>query len=187
MEDSEILQLYFDRKEEAISATAEKYGPYCTAIARNILTSIEDAEECVNDTYLKTWNAVPPDRPRILSAFLGKLTRNLAFNRYKYNMAQKRIGGGQLPLVLEELENCIPSQATIEHTLDYNALVKDINDFLGTLSTEKRTLFLRRYFYTDSIDELSRIYGMSYSNLTMTLSRLRSKLRTYLASRGYTL
>ena len=106
MDDAKIVQLYFDRDEQAIPATADKYGNYCTSIAKNILGNHEDAEECVNDTYLNTWNAIPPHRPKMLSTFLGKIVRNLAFNRYKHNTADKR-GGGEITSVLDELANCV--------------------------------------------------------------------------------
>ena len=106
MDDAQIVQLYWDRNEQAIHATSDKYGNYCTSIAKNILGNQEDAEECVNDTYLNAWNAMPPHRPSILSAFLGKITRNLSFNRYKHNTADKR-GGGEIPAVLEELSDLV--------------------------------------------------------------------------------
>lgn len=186
MEDQRIIQLYFDRDEEAIPATAEKYGNYCATIARNILGTYEDAEECVNDTYLKTWDAIPPHRPGILSAFLSKITRNLAFNRYKHTHANKR-GGGETTVVLEELASCVSGRETVEDALQYKALVEHINSFLGALSAEKRKMFVCRYFYTYSIEELSREFGGSYGSLTMTLSRLRDKLKSYLIKRGHEL
>lgn len=108
MEDHQIVQLYWDRNQEAISATSEKYGAYCSSIARNILSNQEDTEECVNDTYLSAWNAMPPHRPSLLPSFLGKITRNLAFNRYRHNMAAKR-GSGEFHGILEELKDCVPS------------------------------------------------------------------------------
>ncbi len=184
MEDSYIIRLYFDRNEEAIGATATKYGNYCTAIAKNILGTAEDAEECVNDTYLKTWNTIPPQNPHILSAFLGKITRNLAFNRYKHQCAQKR-GGGELSLVFEELAGCISEKDPTQELYDCKSLSEDINAFLETLPLRKRQIFVRRYFYTDSLDVIGRESGLSYSNLVMTLSRLRKKLRVYLIKRGY--
>lgn len=186
MDDAQILQLYFDRNEEAIPATDAKYGKYCTAIAKNILGSHEDAEECVNDTYLNTWNAIPPHRPGILSAFLGKITRNLAFNRYKHNNADKR-GGGEVPLVLEELSGCVSGKETVEDAYDHKALAEAINDFLDTLPKEKRKLFVCRYFYTYSIEDLAKQHSMTIGSVSMTLSRLRAKLRTYLTKRGYEL
>ena len=186
MEDEKILQMYFGRDEGAIGATAEKYGSYCTAIARNILSSREDVEECVNDTYLRAWNAIPPHRPGVLRAFLGKITRNLAFHRYRYNTADKR-GGGELPLVLEELEGCVSGKESVEEAFDHKALVEDLNSFLEILPEEKRRIFVCRYFYTDSIGDIAQRFGMSYAGVSMTLSRLRSKLHTYLTKRGYEL
>ncbi len=186
MEDEKILQLYFDRDEGAIGATAEKYGNYCTSIARNILSNREDAEECVNDTYLRAWNAIPPHRPGVLRTFLGKITRNLAFNRYKHNTTDKR-GGGELPLVLEELAGCVSGKETVEEAFNRKALGEDINSFLGTLTEEKRRIFVCRYFYTDSIADIAQRFGMSYAGVAMTLNRLRTKLHTYLTKRGYEL
>ena len=186
MEDREIIQLYLRRDEGAIPATDAKYGNYCTAIARNILGTYEDAEECVNDTYLKTWDAIPPHKPGILSAFLGKITRNLAFNRYKHTHANKR-GGSETTAVLEELAGCVSGRETVEDVLQYKALVEDINCFLETLPAEKRKMFVCRYFYTYSIEELSHQFGGSYGSLTMTLKRLRDKLKTYLIKRGHEL
>lgn len=186
MEDHAIIQLYWDRNEEAIPATDRKYGRYCSAIARNILPSPEDAEECVNDTYLNTWNTIPPHRPGILSAYLAKITRNLAFNRYKESTAVKR-GGGELPLVLEELADCIPGREGVEEALNYNALVEDINAFLSTLSPRKRSIFVCRYFYTESLRDIAQRHGMTYAGLSMMLNRLRNKLQAYLIKRGYEL
>ncbi len=186
MEDREIIRLYWDRKEEAIPATDQKYGRYCKAIARNILSSPEDTEECVNDTYLKTWNAIPPHRPEILSAFLAKITRNLAFNRYKESTADKR-GCGELPLVLEELAECIPGKEGVEEALNFNTLIEDINTFLSTLNPRKRSIFVCRYFYTESLKDIAQRHGMTYAGLSMMLNRLRDKLQAYLIKRGYEL
>lgn len=136
MDDSKIIQLYWDRSEQAIPATAEKYGNYCTAIAKNILADRQDVEECLNDTYLKAWNAMPPHRPSVLSVFLGKITRNLAFNQYRKNHTDKR-GKGTVSLVLDELSECVSDGNGVEQTMDYKELVKTINAFLGTLSEEK--------------------------------------------------
>lgn len=184
MDDSQIIQLYWDRNEQAISETAAKYGSYCTAIARNILGNHVDAEECVNDTYLNAWNAIPPHRPKLLSAFLGKITRNLSFNRYKYNTADKR-GGGELPAVLDELAGCVSGNEDAAMSYEYKELVAAINAFLGTLPSEKRNLFVCRYWYTDSISDIAARYDMTCGAVSMTLSRLRTKLHKYLLERGY--
>lgn len=183
MEDRDIVQLYWDRSEGAIPATAEKYGPYCTAIARNILGSREDAEECVNDTWLSAWNSMPPHRPEALSTFLGKLTRNLSLNRYKRDRAQKR-GGGQLPGVLDELDGCVSGA---EEELDRRELVEAIDGFLTTLTPEKRGIFLCRYWYADSVADIAARYGMRQGAVSMALNRLRGKLRDYLLERGFAL
>ena len=186
MDDAKIVRLYFDRDERAIPATADKYGNYCTSIAKNILGSHEDAEECVNDTYLSAWNAIPPNRPQILSAFLGKIVRNLAFNRWKYNTAEKR-GGGDLPAVLDELDGCVSGRDDVEQACERKALAEAINSFLSALPEKKRNIFICRYWYTDSISDISARFNMSYAAVSMTLNRLRSQLRSYLIERGYEL
>lgn len=186
MEDAKIVQLYWDRNEQAIPATAEKYGRYCTSIAKSILGNHEDAEECVNDTYMNAWNAIPPHRPRLLSAFLGKITRNLSLNRYKQNTAEKR-GGGEIPAVLDELSQLVSGKEDAEQALFHRELVRSIDAFLGTLSPEKRSIFIRRYWYTDSISEIAIRHGMKDGAVSMTLNRIRLKLRNYLAERGFEL
>ena len=186
MDDETIVQLYFDRNEKAIPATADKYGNYCTSIAKNILGNQEDAEECVNDAYLNTWNSIPPHRPTVLSAFLGKIVRNLAFNRYKHNTADKR-GGGEIAAVLDELAGCVSGNDNIEQAYEYKELVAAINDFLGGLPTEKRNIFVCRYWYADSISDIAGRYDISYFAASMTLNRLRTNLRNYLRKRGYEL
>ena len=177
MDDAKIVQLYWDRNEQAIPATADKYGRYCTSIAKNILGNNEDAEECVNDTYLNAWNSMPPHRPSILSTFLGKIVRNLSFNRYKHNTADKR-GGGELPVVLEELSDL---------AFDQKELTKAIDTFLDSLSPEKRSIFISRYWYTDSISEIAVRNDMNDGAISMTLNRLRLKLHNYLLERGFEL
>jgi len=184
MDDAKIVQLYFDRNEQAIPETANKYGNYCTSIAKNILGSHEDAEECVNDTYLNTWNSIPPHRPQMLSTFLGKIVRNLAFNRHKHNTADKR-GGGEIALVLDELADCISGKDDVEQAYEHKELVAAINDFLDSLPADKRNIFVRRYWYTDSISDIAARYDMTYAALSMALKRLRTKLHNDLVERGY--
>ena len=186
MDDAKIVQLYFDRDEQAIPATADKYGNYCASIANNILGNHEDAEECVNDTYLNTWNAIPPHRPKMLSTFLGKIVRNLAFNRYKHNTADKR-GGGEITAVLDELAGCVSGNEDTEQAYEYKELVAAINDFLSTLPAHKRNIFVCRYWYTDSISDIAARYNMTYAAVSMELNRLRTKLHNYLIERGYEL
>ena len=186
MDDTKIVQLYWDRDEQAIPATSEKYEGYCTSIAKNILGNKEDAEECVNDTYLHAWNSMPPHRPSILSTFLGKITRNLSFNRYKHNTADKR-GSGELPAVLDELSDLVSGNDDVEQEFNNKELVKAIDTFLDTLSPEKRSIFVCRYWYTDSISQIAVQHGMKESAVSMTLNRIRKKLHNYLMERGFEL
>lgn len=186
MDDNSIVQLYWDRDEKAIAATSEKYGSYCGAIARNILGNCEDAQECVNDTYLNAWNAIPPHRPEVLSTFLGKITRNISFNLYKYKQAEKR-GGGQAAVVLDELEECISGQNMPEDEVFRKELVEAINSFLASISVEKRKIFVCRYWYADSILDIAKKFGVTENSVSVTLNRLRKKLHSYLMERGFEL
>ena len=186
MDDAKIVQLYWDRNEQAVPATSDKYGNYCASIAGNILGSHEDAEECVNDTYLNAWNAMPPHRPGILSTFLGKITRNLALNRYKHNTAGKR-GGGQAMAVLDELAELVSDTDGVEQEIDRRELVRAIDDFLDRLPTDKRRIFVCRYWYFDSISDLAIRFGMTENHVSVTLNRLRLKLHSYLLERGFEL
>lgn len=186
MDDAIIVRLFWDRNEAAISTAAAKYGSYCFAIAMNILGSKEDAEECVNDTFLHAWNSMPPHRPHILSAFLGKITRNLSYNRYKHNVADKR-GGGELPAVLDELSDLVSGSDDVEQAFFSNELVKAIDTFLDTLSPDHRSIFICRYWHTDSISAIAVRYGMKEGAVSMTLSRLRKRLHKYLIESGFEL
>jgi len=186
MDDEEILRLYWARDEAAIPATAEKYGGYCTAIARNILGDRQDAEECVNDTWLRAWNAIPPHRPAVLAAFLGKITRNLAFNRSQYRTAARR-GSGNLPTVLDELNELISGGDSPEQELQNRELSAAIEEFLADLPREKRNIFICRYWYTDSLADIAARFGMTEGAVAMTLHRLRQKLRRHLTERGFPL
>ena len=183
MEDAYIVNLYWSRNEDAIPKTAEKYGPFCYTIAKNILTFHEDAEECVNDTYLQAWNAMPPHSPGCLRTFLGKLTRNISFNRYKHNTAAKR-GGGQIDLVLEELAGCVSGSDDVQSQLERKACIEAINAFLKALPPQQRSIFLSRYWYTDSVADIARRFQMTTGAVAMTLSRLRKKLRRHLEQEG---
>ena len=186
MEDKTIVELYWQRSGEAIPATQQKYGAYCTTIAQNILTDHRDAEECVSDTWLQAWNSMPPHRPTVLSAFLGKITRSLSLNRFHHNHAQKR-GGGELPLVLEELGEALPGGTETEEELDRRQLEQTINGFLAGLPQKKRAIFVCRYWYADSIDSIAARFGMTQGGVTMCLSRLRADLRKCLEKGGYAL
>ena len=184
MEDGEIIRLYWDRNEQAIKATSDKYGHYCKAIARNILNCEEDAEECVNDTYLKAWNSMPTQWPALLAAFLGKITRNLSFNRYKHRRAGKR-GGGEISLVLDELTDCVSDVDDVEETVDRQELIKAIDLFVRNLSASKRRIFVRRYWYADSIAEIAKDSDMPQGTVSKTLERTRKQLKVYLTERGF--
>lgn len=186
MDDNRIIQLYWDRNDQAIRATSEKYGSYCKAIAKNILNNEEDAEECVNDAYFCAWNAMPAHWPKQLAAFLGKITRNVSFNRYKRSHAEKR-GGGEIALVLDELADCVSDLDDTEQTIDRQALKKAIDAFVKSLSAEKRNLFVRRYWYADSVLKIAKDYGMQQTNVSKTLERTRKQLKAYLTERGFAL
>ena len=185
MEDDKIVQLYWDRDETAITATSDKYGAYCLFISRNILGNNEDAQECVNDTYLKAWNTIPPHRPAMLSTFLGKITRNLSFDRYKANRRDKR-GGSQTELVLDELNEIISDKSS-EAEFDRVELISAINGFLSELPQDKRKMFVCRYWYAYSIPEIAKRFGMTENNVSVSLNRTRQKLRNYLKERGFDL
>lgn len=180
MKDNEIIGLYWERNEAAITASADKYGDYCHSISYNILHNNEDAEECVNDTWLGAWKSMPPQRPERLSTYLGKITRNLSINRFKKYTAEKR-GLGQTVLVLSELEDCIQDQANVEQMIDEQILVKAINDFLYAQPEQKRNIFIRRYWHLFSIKDIAVAYGMSESKVASLLFRMRNDLKTYLS------
>lgn len=183
MDDEKIIALYFARNEDALRETAARYSGYCNTIARSILDSSEDVEECVSDTWLKAWKSIPPNRPNSLKAYLGKITRNLAIHRYQKAYAEKR-GGGQIPLVLAELAECLPDGGSIEDELDRRALTDALNRFLGSLTCEKRIVFLRRYWYGASIREIAGDFSMSESKVKSMLHRLRGELKRLLEKEG---
>ena len=181
-----IIDLYWMRSESAISETALKYENYCARIAMNILQNIEDTNECVNDTYMKAWNAIPTQRPTRFSAFLGKITRNLALNKFKAQRTKKR-GGNEVALLLDELEDCIPSGNSVESEYAANVLVKAIDSFLYSIDTENRMVFTRRYWYADSISSIATRFQMSESKVKSMLFRTRQNLKTYLEKEGVTI
>ena len=183
MNDEQIIDLYWSRREKAISETSRKYGKYCNSIAFQILRNKEDSEECVNDTYMKAWNVIPPQRPNVLSAFLGKITRNLALNRYKYYTAEKR-GSGQVIFVLEELQECIAAKSNTEQIIEEELLIDALNGFLAALTPKTRKIFMRRYWYMSSIKEIAADYKLSESDVKMTLYRARGELKKVLEKEG---
>ncbi len=183
MEDIKILDLYFARSEQAIVETDRKYGSYCRQIAYNVLQIHSDSDECVNDTYLKAWNVIPPRRPNLLKVFLGKITRNLALDRWDWNHAAKR-GGGEMAVSLEELQECVPSPLGTEQIVENKELIRALNLFLERLPVETRKVFLRRYWNLSSVREIASFYGMSESKVKMLLMRTRNALREHLEQEG---
>lgn len=186
MEDSEILDLYWQRDEQAIRQTRQSYGGYCFSVAASILGNDWDAEEVVADTWVKAWNSIPPHRPAYFKQYLAKITRNLAINVQLSRDAQKR-GNGQVTLALEELHECIPSWETAEGHLEEAELKGAISRFLRTQPRREQSIFLRRYFYLESVREIARRYGLREANVLQILSRTRRRLKGYLAKEGYTL
>ncbi len=184
LEDARIVRLYLDRDEGAIPATAEKYGGYCKTIAKNILNNEEDAEECVNDTYLSAWNTIPPQIPENFAAFLGKITRNLSLSRHRQNTAYKR-GGGEFHLVLDELSELLSGNTDVEKEICTKELTDAVNKFLDTLSPKDRGIFICRYWYADSTKEIAARRSMKEGTVSMTLTRLRRKLRKHLTKEGF--
>lgn len=175
MEDRQIIELYWARSENAIGETDRKYGGYLSTIAYNILYNREDASEAVNDTYLRVWDSMPPERPNVLSAFLAKITRRISLNIRRSNIAEKR-GGGEVDLVLDELADSIPSGSSVEEEIDAKALTEALNKFLSKLKESDRDMFLRRYWYMDSIKDIAEMFGCGESKVKTTLYRLRKKL-----------
>ena len=184
MEDREIVQLYWARLERAIAETALKYGKYCHYIAYQILGNREDAEEVVNDTYLKTWNTVPPNSPDPLKPYVGTISRQLAIDSYRARHAQKR--GGQMPLVLEELSECV-SNCEDESMAESVALSDSLNRFLWSLPERTRHIFVRRYFYMSPVAEIAKDFSMKESAVTMLLLRTRKRLEQFLIGEGFVL
>lgn len=183
MEDQKIIQLYWDRDEQAIVETRDKYGGYCHNIAWNILQERLDTEECLNDTWLKAWNTMPTTWPAALMAYLGKITRNLAISLYRGRHAEKR-GGGELAIALDELGDCAAENASVEHAVEGREAARQISRFLRSLPRTQCDLFVRRYWYLDSIEVLARSFGMSESKVKSMLFRTRKRLKAFLEKEG---
>ena len=184
MDDKTIVELYWQRDESAISATQEKYGTYLMKIAGNILTLPEDAEESVNDTYLAAWNSIPPQKPAVLSTYLGKLTRRISISLFRRRHADKR-RGSEFALALTEIENIIYDSTNPEAELDASLLGEAINKFLRSLKADERRVFIGRYFYMDPLSEVAAYCGMSESRAKSMLFRTRQKLKEYLKKEGF--
>ena len=183
MKDEEIVKLYFSRSEDAISETALKYGNYCSYISQNILHSKEDAEECVNDAYLAVWNTIPPQKPEHLLAYICRIVRNISITKYHSNTAKKR--NSYYDTALDELDECIMSGLSVEDEIDARELSCLINIFLDTLSKENRVIFVWRYWFSDSVQDIAEKLGISSNNVSVRLSRIRSKLKKFLKKEGY--
>ena len=184
VDDQTIIDLYWKRSQRAITETSRKYGAYCRTVAAGILADRRDAEECLTDTWLAAWNAIPPQRPRILSAFLGRITRNLALNRWLAANAEKR-GGGQITLALEELGDCVSGSQGPDEALAEQELIGAIRAFLTTLPEKRREVFLRRYWLVQPVHRIALEYGMLPGTVSMWLTRIRRELKEYLTERGF--
>lgn len=185
MDDQKIIQLYWQRNESAIAESDSQYGSYCRTIAYNILHDRLDTEECVNDTWLKAWHAMPPQRPNKLGAFFGRITRNLSLDRWRRSNAEKR-GGSTTQVALEELRDCIPARDNVAEAADEMVLTECLERFLRGLPPRTRCIFLRRYWYLSPIGEIAKEYGMTTGRVTSLLHRTRSSLRQYLEQEGIT-
>lgn len=183
MEDRNIVELFLSRSEEAIQETDKKYGRYCYKIAFNILGNYEDSEECVNDAYMRAWGSIPPNEPQSLSAFVGKITRNLALDKLRHKNSDKR-GGGEVPLVLDEISEFVSGDDQIERMQDSQEITAALNSFLAVLGEIERGVFMRRYWMMESIADIAKRYGLSISNTTTMLFRLRGKLKKHLTKEG---
>lgn len=182
MEDVKIIELFNQRNEIAITECTEKYGNLLKKISFNILGNKEDSEECFNDTLNKLWSTIPPNNPNSLVAYMGKIIRNLSINKYRENHAQKRYNGGDL--LLSELSECIPDKVSVEGEIDTKDLTEYINKWLKGLETEKCNIFIRRYWYGDSVKDIANDYSFSEKKTASTLYRLRESLKTYLEKEG---
>lgn len=185
MDDTGIIELYYARNERAITETDKKYGAYCRTIARNILSVREDVEECVNDTWFAVWNRLPPDLPKVLSAFLGRITRNLSISRFRAMRAEKRYNG--MEVMLSELGDCVPDRGDVEQMADQRRLSWLIGHWLDSLDTEDRTLFVRRYWHGDEVRHLAARWSCTPNQMAQRMLRLRRDLKFFLEQEGVTL
>jgi len=185
MEDSRIIELYWARNEQAIPETDTKYGPFCRNLSKNILGSIEDAEECVNDTYLRAWNSMPPEKPMNLRAWLGRIVRNISIDLWRRHGAKKR--GDGIDALLGELEECVPSPVSVENEIDAKELTKIIEAWLSMLNQTERRIFVCRYWHGESVAEIAKKEKMDSKALAGKLYRLRQSLKNRLQREGVTL
>ena len=182
MTDAEIINLFFERSEQAIEELAKKHGSAVASVARNILGNSQDTEECVNDTYLGTWNTIPPHKPSPLRTFVCKIARNLATKKYHSNTADKR--NSQYDLALDELEDYLSDSDSVEKAYEAQELKEAINGFIATLSYSDRFIFMRRYWYSDPVQDIAKMAHSTNNSVTVRLFRIREKLRLYLEKEG---
>ena len=183
MEDSKIIALFFARSEQAIAELSNKYGKLCMRVADNILGNNQDAEECVNDAYLGAWNTIPPQKPNPLQTYICRIVRNIAITRYHANTAMKR--NSYYDIALEELEHCLFSPETVESSIHVKELTHLLDRFLSSQDTHSRIMFVRRYWYADSVADIASAFKMRPNSVSVQLSRLRGKLRKFLIQEGY--
>ena len=181
MNDEEIIALFFERSEQAIKELDIKYGKVFLSLSNKILNDELDAEECVNDAYLATWNAIPPAKPNPLLAFVCKIVRNISLKRYEKNTAAKR--NSRYDVAMEELEDCLASTTTIEKEISERELTEIIESFLESLSKENRVIFMRRYWFSDTYADIAKLVGLTEKNVSVRLTRIRNDLRKYLSER----
>lgn len=181
MDDEKIIELFFARSEQGIRELDDKYGKICHRLSYNIVNDRQDAQECVNDAYLGAWNAIPPARPSPLLSYIARIVRNISIKCYRKTEAAKR--GGHYKAALEEIEGCIADRKNVEDEIDAKELARIIEQFLDTLTTENRVIFMRRYWFSDSLRDIAEFVGLSEKNVSVRLTRIREKLRSYLAER----
>lgn len=186
MEDKEIIELFFDRSESALSETAEKYGTYIRAIAQNILNNHQDAEECVNDTLMRAWNSIPPNKPDFLGAYLGRIVKNLALDKVQFLTRVKR-GSGNEDIPFEELEDFLSGNNSLESEIERQEIIGEVNKFLKKLPKKKRQIFIERYWGCCKLSEIGAHFGMSVSSVSVYLGRINKQLKEHLKKRGFEL
>ncbi len=184
MDDHKIVCLFLERNELALKEVSQKYGAYCHKIAQNILGNHEDAEECVNDTYMRAWDSIPPNKPTSLGVFLGRITKNLSLDRARFLRCEKR-GGNMEAVSFDELEDFLSENNSVESKSELNEMLDAINTFLRSLPAKKRLMFVARYWQCDKLSEIAARYGMAESSVASSLSRICGKLKDYLIKRGF--
>lgn len=185
MQDRDIIDLYFARDERAITESSHKYGTYCLSIAHNILCNMQDAEECVNDTWLRAWNSIPPACPERLGQYLGGITRHISLDKHRYNTRQSR-GGGEVTVAYDEIHEIVDSGINVTTQTEQREMLLAIDRFLWSLPERECNVFIRRYYHLDAMKDIAKRYGLTVSNVKKILSRTREKLRIFLEKEGYT-